>query len=68
MELTAATKNGRPWMTPSIRMERAKILSSIGSPHILPIPSTIWANPKVLARVSSSVQEVTRESTATLVP
>lgn len=51
-----------------MRMDLAKILSSMGSPHILPMPSTIWATPKVLARVSSSVHDVTRDSTATLVP
>lgn len=51
-----------------MRMDRAKILSRIGSPDILPKPSTIWATPKVLARVSSSVHDVIRDNTATLVP
>lgn len=51
-----------------MRIDLAKILSRIGSPDILPNPSTIWATPKVLARVSSSVQDVMRDSTATLVP
>lgn len=49
-------------------MDLAKIRSRIGSPHILPMPSTICAKPNVLARVSSSVHAVTRDSTATRVP
>lgn len=65
---TAATKKGRPINVPSIVMDRAKIRSKIGSPHIRPMPSTICAKPKVLARVSSSVHAVTSESTATRVP
>lgn len=68
MELTAATKKGRPIKVPSIVMDLANILNKIGSPHILPMPSTIWANPNVLALVSSSVHAVTRDSTATRVP
>lgn len=66
--LTAATKKGKPCRIPSMRIDLAKILSNIGSPHILPMPSTICAMPKMLARVSSSVHEVMRDSTATLVP
>lgn len=49
-------------------MDRAKMRSRIGSPHIRPMPSTICANPNVLARVSSSVHAVTSDSTATRVP
>lgn len=51
-----------------MRIDLAKILSRIGSPAIRPTPSTIWAIPNVLARVSSSVQDVMRDNTATLVP
>lgn len=49
-------------------MDLAKTLSSIGSPHIRPTPSTTCAKPNVVARVSSSVQAVTRDKTATRVP
>lgn len=55
-------------MMPSIPIDREKIHNKIGSPHILPTPSTTCAKPNVLARVSSSVQAVTSDSTATRVP
>lgn len=65
---TAATKKGSPIITPCMPIDLAKILSNIGSPHIRPTPSTTWAKPNVLARVSSSVQAVTSDKTATRVP
>lgn len=67
--LTATTKKGSPIITPSKPMDRATNRSRIDHhTSILPTPSTTYANPNVVARVSSSVQAVISGRTATRVP